>query len=93
MTPVEWWLNLGTTAGIAILAVPVWSLNDRKRKLQEIRDALPEQPASFKDKVQHILAEKRGRDVADWRRIDDLCLKIGYALLLGSSVLRLLILG
>ncbi len=31
----HWWLNLATLAGIAILAVPTWSLNFRKKKLQE----------------------------------------------------------
>jgi len=93
MEPADarWWLDLGTCFGIAILAIPVWSLNNRRKKLKAIQDALPQEPQSFRDRVRHILKDKRGRDVADWRRIDEVCLVIGYLFLLGSAVLRLFV--
>lgn len=86
---VQWWLNFASLVGIAILAVPTWSLNFRKKRLQEVRKALPEEPKTFKDHVRTILKDKRNRDVSDWRRIDEICLLAGYLLLLGSSFLRL----
>lgn len=86
---IHWWLNLATMIGIAILAFPVWSLNNRKKKLQEVRDALPQEPKAFKDKVKTILVTKRDQDVADWRPIDERCLWIGYVCLLGSAIIRL----
>ncbi len=88
---LEWWLNLAALAGIAILAVPVWSLNARKKRLQRIRDALPEPPEAFRDHVRAILREKRNRDVADWRALDEACLIAGYLLLLGSAFARLFV--
>ena len=88
---VRWWLDLGTLTGIAILAVPVWSLNFRKKKLKEVRDALPAEPVTFKDRVKSILKDKHNRDVTDWRRVDEVCLTVGYLLLLGSAVLRLFV--
>jgi hypothetical protein len=87
----RWWLDLATLAGIAILAVPVWSLNFRKKKLQEIRRSLPAQPTTFKDRVKSILKDKHNRDVTDWRQVDEVCLMIGYLLLLGSAVFRLFV--
>ncbi|WP_224823541.1 hypothetical protein [Cognatishimia sp. MH4019] len=93
MTPQEahWWLNLMTLLGIAVLAVPVWSLNNRRKRLKEVRDLLAETPDSFKQKVREIVVDKQDRDVSDWRRIDELCLVIGYGALLGSAVLRLFV--
>jgi hypothetical protein len=87
----RWWLDLATLAGIAILAVPVWSLNFRKKKLQEIRRSLPAEPQTFKHRVRSILSDKRNRDVTDWRQIDEICLTVGYLLLLGSALLRLFV--
>jgi hypothetical protein len=87
----HWWLNFATLAGIAILAVPVWSLNLRKKKLQEIRQSLPAEPLTFKHRVRSILSDKRNRDVADWRRLDEICLIVGYLFLLGSALLRLFV--
>lgn len=93
MTPTDahWWLDLATLAGIAIPAVPVWSLNFRKKKLKQIRDALPAEPTTFKDRVKSILKHKHNRDVTDWRQIDEICLTVGYLLLLGSALLRLFV--
>ena len=93
MSPADWhwWLNLAALLGIAVLAVPTWSLNHRKKKLQEIRKALPDEAATFKDRVKRILKDKRDRDVADWRPRDETCLYTGYLLLLGSAFFRLFV--
>ncbi|SIS76910.1 hypothetical protein SAMN05421759_103127 [Roseivivax lentus] len=93
MAPAElhWWLNLAAASGIAVLAVPAWSLNSRKKKLQAVQDALPQTPETFRDSVKGILGDKWRRDVAAWRRIDEVCLALGYLLLLGSAVLRLFV--
>ena len=87
----HWWLNLFALIGVAVLAVPVWSLNFRKKKLKAIREALPEEPDSFRKRVGEILKDKSGRDVEDWRRIDEICLLVGYVCLLGSAFLRLFV--
>jgi len=89
MFGIHWWLNLVSLAGIVILAVPVWSLNVRKKKLQEIRQALTGDPRTLKDRVKEILRDRRNRDVTEWRRLDELCLLSGYLALAGSSFLRL----
>jgi len=86
---IHWWLNLASLAGIAILAVPAWSLNFRKKRLREIRDALREEPVSFRDHVRGILSDKWNKDVSDWRRVDEVCLFAGYALVFISALLRL----
>lgn len=93
MSPADchWWLNLASLIGIVVLAVPTWSLNHRKKKLQEIRAALPKEAVTFKDSVKGILKDKRNRDVADWRPVDEKCLFAGYVLLLGSAFFRLLV--
>ncbi|MEL7212262.1 MAG: hypothetical protein AAGK92_06345 [Pseudomonadota bacterium] len=93
MTPevAHWWLNLMTLIGIAVLAVPVWSLNRRRKRLKEVRDLLEETPDSFKRKVRGIVVDKQDRDVQDWRRIDEICLIVGYAALLGAAVMRLFV--
>lgn len=88
---IHWYLNLASAAGIAILAIPVWSLNYRKKKLKAITDALPEKPETFKEKVRKIAHDKWGRAVSDWRGIDEICLWIGYVLLLGSAIARLFV--
>lgn len=89
----QWVLNLASFAGVAVLSVPVWSLNFRRKRLQQIRDAegASGSAEAFRDKVRAILREKRERDVSRWRRIDEICLGAGYLLLLGSSGLRLLL--
>lgn len=87
----QWWLNVAAFLGVLILSVPTWSLNFRKKKLQAIRDADRATPRSddFRSRVRAILRDKRERDVAEWRRIDEICLASGYLLLLGSAALRL----
>ena len=92
MSPADyhWWLNLASTVGIAVLAVPTWSLNSRKKK-KKIQESLPKDPVTFRDHVKGILKDKWERDISDWRRIDEVCLVVGYLLLLGSSLFRLFI--
>ncbi len=60
-TEVHWWLNLASLLGIAILAVPTWSLNSRKKRLQAVRNALPQDPKSFRDSVKAILTDRRNK--------------------------------
>ena len=92
MFSFPWWLNLATFLGIAILAVPVWSLNTRKRKLHQVRsaDQNAENDSDFRAKTRAILSDKHKKNVEDWRPIDQFCLVIGYVLLLGASLLRVL---
>jgi hypothetical protein len=89
----EWWLNLASFLGVAVLAGPVWSLNFRKKRLQQIRDleAAGGSAEAFRGRIRAILRSKRERDVADWRRVDEFCLAGGYLLVLGSAGLRLLL--
>ena len=67
MASMAWWLNLATFLGIAILAVPVWSLNTRKRKLHQVRqaDADAGSDSDFRTRTRRILVgqaqeERRG---------------------------------
>ena len=92
MTPqeIQWWLNFGSFLGIAILAVPAWSLNFRKKKLRAIKAVMSDEPVTFKAKVGKIIEHKMDDDISSWRRIDEICLAVGYILLLGSSAMRLL---
>jgi hypothetical protein len=93
MASLAWGLNLATFLGIAILAVPVWSLNTRKRKLHQVRqaDSDAKSDSDFRTKTRGILADKHKKNVEDWRRIDQICLIVGYALLLGAALLRVIL--
>ena len=90
---LRWWLDLASFAGIAVLSVPVWSLNFRKKRLRRIRaaDRAGGSAEAFRNSVRAILRERRSQDVAEWRRLDELCLALGYVLLLGSAGLRLIL--
>ena len=92
MASLAWGLDLATLIGIAILAAPVWSLNTRKRKLHQVRqaDADAGSDSDFRTQTRRILAEKHRKSVEDWRGIDQICLVIGYALLLSAALLRVL---
>jgi membrane protein implicated in regulation of membrane protease activity len=91
MLSLHWWLNLATFAGIAILAVPVWDLNTRKRKLHQVRRAEKEaeDDSDFRARTRKILSEKHKVNVEGWRRRDQVCLLAGYVLLLGAAALRI----
>jgi len=89
---MAWWLNLAAFFGLIILSVPTWSLNFRKKKLERIRaadQAAGKSDASFRAAVRGILRGRREKAVAEWRRIDEVCLFAGYLLLVGSAGLRL----
>ena len=91
MSWASWLINLASFGGILVLSVPVWSLNFRKKRLQRLRDAdnAAQTDADFRSTARAILIDRRARDVADWRFIDELCLALGYCLLLGSAAARL----
>lgn len=91
MHALHWWLNLATFAGIAILAVPVWDLNFRKRKLHQVQQAelQARDDSDFRARTRAILSEKHKKNVEGWRRRDQACLLIGYLLLLGAAALRI----
>lgn len=93
MSTIPWLVNLAGFAGVAVLSVPVWSLNFRRKRLQELRDAdrSSEDDSSFRARARDILITRRERHVSDWRRIDEICLFVGYLLLLGSAAARLFI--
>jgi len=93
MLTYPWLLNLASFAGIATLAVPVWSLNKRKRRLQAVKQANLDAKSDkdFRSKTLAILSDKQKKSVEDWRAIDECCLIVGYGLLLGSAFLRIAI--
>ncbi|MEH6523581.1 MAG: hypothetical protein V7775_20480 [Sulfitobacter sp.] len=86
-------MNIATFFGIAILAVPTLSLNKRKKSLQQangILDRALQRTADdpFNEVISEV-QEARGTLAGQWRRIDEICLFIGYFLLLGSSFARI----
>lgn len=91
MFSFHWWLNLATFSGIAILAVPVWDLNTRKRRLHLVQQAeeQAEDDSDFRTRTRRILAERHKKNVEGWRRRDQVCLFAGYILLLGAAALRI----
>lgn len=87
-----WWLNFAAFCGVAVLSVPVWSLNFRRKRLQALRDAdraAGADDGDFRTRARQLLITRHQRNVEDWRRLDQACLALGYALLLGSSFMRL----
>ena len=89
---IEAALDAASALGIAILAVPVFSLNFRKKSYTRIADVLNRRKEmgaeSALDDIGRTLRMDRELDAARWRPIDEICLYVGYALLLGASVLR-----
>jgi hypothetical protein len=95
---LETGLDAATFLGILLLAVPVWSLNRRKRALATLpkaatadsgADATPGALAAGQ-----LMGDIRSGATAwvnDWRPLDHRCLVGGYALLLGSSFLRIFV--
>jgi hypothetical protein len=91
--PLGWWLDLAGFFGILVLAVPAWSLNLRQKNLQRIVDIIDtrggaQSPATVVDEVAEELRKRREAAANRWRRADEICLVIGYVLLLGSAALR-----
>lgn len=90
-----WWLNLASMTGIAILAVPAFSLNFRKKTLARISGIVarrkPGESESALDSIAEELESEAAERAATWRRIDEICLVVGYLFLLGSAVLRVVL--
>lgn len=88
-----WWINLATCLGIAILSVPAFSLNMRKKTLERLRGIVARRastgPGPALEAVAAELQTEQEQAVARWRPIDEICLYAGYILLLGASVARL----
>lgn len=93
MFTYAWWLSLATCLGIAILAVPVWSLNARKRDRHMIQaaDRSARNDSDFRLRTRKILLGRHDRQVNDWRRRDEICLLVGYTLVLGSALMRVIV--
>jgi hypothetical protein len=93
MDGIDWWLNLASFLGIAILAVPVWSLNFRRKRLTALRqaDRNAASDTDFRAQARKLLIDRHRRNVDDWRPVDQACLAIGYLLLLGAAFLRLFV--
>ncbi len=88
-------LNVATALGIAILAVPVLALNARRKSLAQISDIVAARKAgddkSALDKVAQNLEENAATRANRWRRADEICLYVGYVLLLGASIVRIFV--
>ncbi|WP_298842268.1 hypothetical protein [uncultured Roseobacter sp.] len=86
-------LNTASALGIGLLAVPAFSLNFNKKTLTRIealvRSRRDQGDSSALDVIAQELEQDAAVRVASWRRADELCLRIGYGLLLGSAVLRI----
>ena len=86
--------NLASTIGIAILSVPVFSLDLRKRALFRIDAIIGRRretgDSSALDAIAREVREERAARVTNWRRIDRVCLYLGYSFVFGSSIWRLL---
>lgn len=92
----EFLLSFASAAGIAILAVPALSLNLRKKTLNRITGIVarrkPGEDASALDIIANELEASASQKANRWRRVDEICLYVGYLLLLGSTSLRVLLL-
>ena len=88
-------LDTATALGVAILAVPVFSLNFRKKshtRMDAILSARRETGAeNALDRIGAALRDERARDTARWRPVDELCLYAGYLLLLGAALGRIFV--
>lgn len=86
--------NLFTFLGIAVLSIPVLSLDGRRKKLHDVsrivegREATGDTPAM--NQIGDLLKGRKGKTVSDWRRRDWIALRIGYVMLLGASGSRLI---
>ncbi len=88
-------LNFATALGIAILAVPVLALNTRKKSLAQISDIVANRKTgedkTALDKIAENLEDTAAKRANRWRRADEVCLYVGYLLLLGASIARIFI--
>ncbi len=95
MTPdsIVWIQNAMTASGILVLSVPAFSLNHRKKALSRIvklvRNRRQHGDTSALDAIADELRTEREQQVGRWYRLDEVCLLLGYVLLLGAAVWRL----
>jgi hypothetical protein len=86
--------NLASTIGIAVLSVPVFSLDLRKKALFRIDAIIMRRRETGDgralDAIAREVRDARAARVANWRRIDRICLYLGYLFVFGSSIWRLL---
>ncbi|MCR9112546.1 MAG: hypothetical protein NXH84_04690 [Rhodobacteraceae bacterium] len=94
MTPEQalFWQNALTFAGVASLSVPALSLNRRKKNLARLKAILTRRrdQDTAADRAARRKSEEEANALSDWRLIDEACLYLGYALIFGASVWRLL---
>lgn len=88
-------LNIASAVGIGFLSVPAFSLNFRKKSLARIASIvgrrMPGEEKKALDTIAQELEAEATQKANTWRRADEVCLFIGYVLLLGASVLRVLL--
>ncbi|HLS58347.1 MAG TPA: hypothetical protein VK022_01850 [Paracoccaceae bacterium] len=86
--------NLAAVIGVLILAVPAFSLDLRKKALFRIDRIIERRremgDASALDAVAQELRDDRAARVTNWRRIDRICLYVGYHFVLGAAISRLI---
>ena len=92
---IMWYLNLAAFVGGLMLAVPVLSLNARKREFSGLVSELRKLKQIDSQGLATAMAEVQTTDAADavakWRWLDQFCLYVGYGLLLGSAGLLLVL--
>lgn len=85
-------LDFASAAGIAILSVPAFSLNFRKKKLARIKRIVQSRESGKEKRALDTIAAELHVEATEkvnrWRRADEICLLIGYLLLLGSALAR-----
>lgn len=85
-------LDVAGAAGIAILSVPAFSLNFRKKKLARITRIVQSRKRGEEKRALDTIAAELHLEATEranrWRRADEVCLLIGYLLLLGSAFTR-----
>lgn len=85
-------LDVAGAAGIAILSVPAFSLNFRKKTLARITRIVQSRKRGEEKRALDTIAAELQLEAAEkahrWRRADEICLLIGYLLLLGSAFVR-----
>ena len=88
-------LNIASAAGIGVLSVPAFSLNFRKKALARIANIVRRRTPGEEKKALDTIAVELEAEAAQrankWRKADEVCLFIGYFLLLGASILRVIL--
>jgi hypothetical protein len=86
--------DAASLAGIVVLAVPAFSLNLRKKAFARIARIVEDRRACGDglalDAIAREVARERETAAGRWRRVDEICLYVGYALVLTGAVWRVL---